>query len=299
MDSQPGMYVEPGTFAAHIGFLKDNFRIISAAEALSEFRKGRIDSISPGSKPLCTLTFDDGWHDFHTHAFPVLNACQVPATVFLPTDFIGTPKWFWTDRLTYIFHRRNTLRKPSCANGRPAAGDSADHLERLAAPEGEQFHKALSLLKSRRDEEIEEILNGLSRKWGIDPSPPTRAFLSWEEVGEMAKTGLITFGSHTAGHRLLTTLTEVEIREELARSRDILINRKAVDRSCIPFCYPNGNYTTGIAEMVKEAGYSLAVTTGQGWNPRNSDLFTLKRVAVQQDMTATPAMFKCRIAGVF
>jgi hypothetical protein len=35
------------------------------------------------------LTFDDGYRDFYTHAFPVLRQCGFAATVFLPTDFIG------------------------------------------------------------------------------------------------------------------------------------------------------------------------------------------------------------------
>jgi peptidoglycan/xylan/chitin deacetylase (PgdA/CDA1 family) len=38
------------------------------------------------------ITFDDGLRDFHTHAFPVLQELSFPATVFLPTDFIGASR---------------------------------------------------------------------------------------------------------------------------------------------------------------------------------------------------------------
>jgi len=36
-----------------------------------------------------SLTFDDGYRDFYTHAFPVLERHGCPATVFVATDFIG------------------------------------------------------------------------------------------------------------------------------------------------------------------------------------------------------------------
>jgi len=39
--------------------------------------------------PLVVLTFDDGFHDFYTAAFPVLHQFGFRATMFLPTAFIG------------------------------------------------------------------------------------------------------------------------------------------------------------------------------------------------------------------
>ena len=90
-----------------------------------------------------------------------------------------------------------------------------------------------------------------------------------------------------------------EIIDELIKSRDNRIAEYIVDTLFIPFCYPYGNYNENIARMVKEAGYSLAVTTKKGWNDARSDFFTLRRIGIHQDMASTKAMFGCRIAGIF
>lgn len=42
------------------------------------------------SKPI-VLTFDDGYEDFYTYAYPVLKKYNIRATVFLPTGLVGNP----------------------------------------------------------------------------------------------------------------------------------------------------------------------------------------------------------------
>lgn len=89
-----------------------------------------------------------------------------------------------------------------------------------------------------------------------------------------------------------------EVEKELVDSRNELLEKGVVDKSFIPFCYPNGNHTKEIADMVSSSGYHLAVTTKNGWNHSVDDRFTLKRVGVHEDMTSTGALFACRIAGL-
>jgi hypothetical protein len=45
------------------------------------------------------LTFDDGWRDNAVNAFPLLQKHQVPASIFLSTDFIGSRQRFWWESL--------------------------------------------------------------------------------------------------------------------------------------------------------------------------------------------------------
>ena len=129
--------------------------------------------------------------------------------------------------------------------------------------------------------------------------PSGRAFLNWEEIREMADSGLVSFGSHTASHRILTTLNDDEIRTELYKSKEKLLNEKIVTRDFIPFCYPNGNFNDEILRMVQEMGYSLAVSTKSGWNEEKADYYSLKRIPLHDDISSTHALFACRLAGIF
>ncbi len=289
------MYVEPNTLDSHIRFLKRYFSIEPISRIFSTLKRKNGPS---SRKTGCVLTFDDGWYDFYTNCFPILKAHEVPATVFLPTDFIGSENFFWTDRLSSLFQQRFKY----CNGGVFETPGKSPIVQRLLAFRGSlesRLESAIALLKTHRNEDIEEAITELSSQWGIEPIPPNRTFLSWEEVSEMGQTGLIHFGSHTATHRILTTLQQEEVKEELKRSKETLIDHKAADPSFVAFSFPNGNYSEEIRQMVKETGYQLAVTTRKGWNHQEWDPFLLKRVPVHQDMTSSQSMLGCRIAGLF
>ncbi|MCI0563285.1 MAG: polysaccharide deacetylase family protein, partial [Nitrososphaera sp.] len=200
---QAGMVVEPDTLDLHLRYLRNNFEIIPLSD-LTSIR--HIDALDLRKKPLCVLTFDDGWYDFYEHAYPILKMHGAPATVFLPTDFIGTSRWFWTDRLGFLLDRM-----AQSGEGVKYASQSPDVLvsavARMSGTYETRLERAIALLKLHRIERIEGVLSELSVVLGEDMTPASRAFLSWEEVREMSGSGLVSFGSHTAGHPLLTTVT--------------------------------------------------------------------------------------------
>jgi peptidoglycan/xylan/chitin deacetylase (PgdA/CDA1 family) len=82
--------VAPAAFAEQIRFLRENGYY---AITLEEW-----DEASAGRRPLrgrpVLITFDDGYRDFLTDAWPALRACSFTATVFLPAAYIGkTADW--------------------------------------------------------------------------------------------------------------------------------------------------------------------------------------------------------------
>ena len=289
---EPGMYVELETFKNHIKWLTKWFDIIPLEESTAAESKNTLSN----DRHICSLTFDDGWRDFYDVCFPVLKKYSIPATVFLPTGYIGTTKQFWTDRFAYILESR-ALREVEIPYGSKVSNLAREILA-LRGSLGVRLANGIKILKSYPIPIINEILDEVSEILQLAPPERKRVFLSWDEVHEMHDSGIITFGSHTQNHQILTTLTEDEIQYELTSSKEDLLRYNVVDSSFIPFCYPNGNYSKKIAEMVRRAGYHLAATTRGGWNDASASPFELKRVSVHQDISSTEPMFMCRLSTI-
>ncbi len=291
---QAGMVVEPDTLDLHIKYLRNHFEIIPLSDLTSD-RHGFARDLR--KRPSCVLTFDDGWRDFYQYAYPILQMHGAPATVFLPTNFIGTDQWFWTDRVGILLDRVSESRDlEKC--GSLFSDSLLRDLVRMQGTQETKLEKAIALLKPHSIEKIEGLLSELSATLGEDSTPAGRAFLSWEEVQEMSRSRLVCFGSHTAGHPILTTLTEEQAQHELRESMDVLIDHNVTDTNFISFCYPNGSYSERLGELVRKTGYHLAVTTQNGWHHQGANLYTIKRIAIHQDMASTEAMFGSRIVNL-
>lgn len=286
---EPGMFVTPAAFKVHLKLLVKYFNVVSLQEIISS-------SIAKSEKPLCAITFDDGWLDFYTNAYPLLQECGLPATVFLPTDFIGTDQLFWTDRLAGI------LKDIPSSPIKNSTGPDNGLISKIVEPSGTLFSRvdrAIKLLKHCSQEKIQEILQKIEIVFKVNDKNHQRAFLNWEECRKLKADGLVSFGSHTAQHIILTAETECLCRQELMNSRMKLIEEHAVDSTFIPFCYPNGGFSKNTAQLVEKSGYSCAVTTKRGYNQISDthNLFTLNRVGMHQDMTANKSLALARIAG--
>ena len=291
---QPGMYVEPKTFEMHVNYLKDHFHVVSFQDLIQG-----TTSFSPqkDSKPCCILTFDDGWFDFYKYAYPVLLHEKMPATVFLPTNYINTNDIFWTDIIAYLIVMIGRGKDISKAQ-HPLKSDLAKKIVGQKGTEESRVENAISLLKQNDYERIFTIMNEISETFDIVFPSAGRAFLKWDEVKEMFHSGLITFGSHTEGHKILVHLRDDEIINELNRSKRKLIMENVVNSTFIPFCFPNGNYNDRILKLISESGYHASVTTEIGWNDVKDSIYKLKRISIHQDISFSRQMFGCRLANI-
>ena len=89
----------PKVFAAHMQLLREsNHRVIGLGEAVKA-----IGGAADASRKHVVITFDDGFEDFYTRAFPVLTRYGFRAIVFLPTAFIheSAAKFKGRDCLTW------------------------------------------------------------------------------------------------------------------------------------------------------------------------------------------------------
>jgi hypothetical protein len=88
-----GMTVGKSAFEAQLRFLTRHYRILDPQDLpawLARERRGR-------SEKALLITFDDGYEDNFTNAFPLLRRYRCPALFFLSTGHIGTDRPFEHD----------------------------------------------------------------------------------------------------------------------------------------------------------------------------------------------------------
>jgi peptidoglycan/xylan/chitin deacetylase (PgdA/CDA1 family) len=283
---QPGMYVTTDAFAEHVRFLADNFRVLPFAALLNAWQNGSFDS----REPQCVITFDDGWIDTYEQAFPLLQRYQLPATVFLPTAFVGTNEWFWPDQLLHIFRNLDRFGQ----------GDIRDTLRLdlgVPARNGSPFGDATDDLIERCKDLPVADRQGLLRRFSGPTAPPaqTPQVVDWPAVEVMSRSG-VTFGSHTHTHPILTQLSDADVSTELSGSLRVL-SRQNINALPV-LAYPNGSFDARVAALAQRCGYQAAVSTRFGFErDRPSDILGIRRIGIHQGIASSAALFAYHIAG--
>jgi peptidoglycan/xylan/chitin deacetylase (PgdA/CDA1 family) len=290
---QPGMYVRPEVFEAHVRFLRQHFRIVSLADFLV---LQRLRTWDPGQR-YCVITFDDGWLDNYLYAYPILRHYQVPATIFVSTGLIESDEWLWPDRLGWLLSRAPRREGAATVRERlgPLAGRFAWLAEVIRRPTPARIDAAIEICKRVPMETVTDLIGELTARLGVE-IPKRPLFLQWRDIAEMSRAG-VTFGSHAVTHRQLPTLSDADLRMEVAGSLQTL--RRSGANWLPVFCYPNGDYAAAVLEEVRGAGYTAAVSTDAGaerWDA--PDPFRLRRVGVHDDVSATPALLAFHLSRV-
>jgi peptidoglycan/xylan/chitin deacetylase (PgdA/CDA1 family) len=281
-NSQPGIIMKESTFASLLEYLTRHFHVVGVQQVLGGSRDG--------SRPCCAITFDDGWKDNYTRAYPWLRKYRVPATIFLVTGLIGGDGAFWVEKVVSAWRDPERRGKIQSSVGRMVANDESmpgvdsviEHLKRMSGTRREELLAPL-------------LLDGA----GLRSSDSVDRMLTWEEVAEMSAGG-IEFGAHTVTHPLLTYEDGVSAERELRQAK--LKVEEKLSRRVRAFAYPNGDWNPATRQRVARAGYDYAFTTREAWYSPGQDLYTIPRVLLHDgnvtghDGRFSPAMFNLTLA---
>ena len=102
--------------------------------------------------------------------------------------------------------------------------------------------------------------------------------LTWDQVAEMAESGLMTLGAHTHTHLDFRTATTEQIEDELGRSDDLIRSRAGVTPR--HFAYPWGYWSEPGDAAVRRRYTTATLGTGAPVTAA-TDPVLLNRVAVQ------------------
>lgn len=203
------------------------------------------------STQLAAITFDDGWRNNYTDAYPVLKKHDIPATIFVTTGKIGSNKSFWQQRLGAIFHKA----KNGDENARQVLFNLAD-IDQSNDLTKEFFFSNILRWKSLSVDTVEEKLSQYTSQ---RPTEKERVFLNEKEIQLMSNEGLVAFGSHTENHVILTNESFSKVCSELSDSRVKL--EKITGNKTTMFSYPNGSVNNSVLKLAKDAGYQIGCTT--------------------------------------
>lgn len=275
-------------FEKQIQYLKRKYRLISMQQAVALLKSGEIDHT------CAVITFDDGFENNYRYAYPILKKYDAPAVFYVTTNYIGKKRLLWTEKVT--------------------AGLLSTNKSHLSLKLNRNYSFALYSLKDRERasvlirqylkfqprSEVDRVLKDMA---GILPSeealinhdPERYAFMTWQQLQEMAENGM-EIGSHTKEHNPLNLLTTEEVRAELSQSKDDLAAH--LNNEQVSFSYPNGdegNFTPQHFELLAKLNYSSACTQLKGFNTGDTPLFALHRINISSQMTLP--VFKAYVSG--
>ncbi len=81
-----GNWITPENFERHMIYLKEHgYNVISLDELVTAIKEKQHIS-----RKTVVITFDDGFENNYTNAYPILKQYGFPATMFIPSDLVNT-----------------------------------------------------------------------------------------------------------------------------------------------------------------------------------------------------------------
>lgn len=264
-------------FETQLRWMQKYTRIISIDELIQNHRRGR-----KLSRTSVLLTFDDGYRDNYTIAYPVMKRLGIPATFFVPTQLIEERILGWWDVIAYMVKQ--------CTEEAIELDGTRYDLVHARDETIDKLHKRMQL---EFHERTAGLLDRLARATGVDHPPKESAdmeLMNWDQLREVADNG-ISVQSHTHTHRTLSSLDPELQREELTTSRTMI--EEHVGRPVRTIAYPVGKYVHFNAhtrEVAADCGYDLGFSFCTGGNTWGSiDPFDVRRVGVESALNHVAA----------
>lgn len=257
------------SFRQQMEFVRRHFQIVSFADLQ---RCAQENKAWPARALI--VTFDDGYADNYSHAFPILKEKNVPATIFLATNFMESGGLFWWDLVAYCFKQTalDSVRLPEIASEPLLLPDAA--ARRTAINRVLQWMK--NVPEAIKNESLQNLPQVLEVKMRDDLGQGMH--LSWSQVGEMAQHG-IEFGAHSISHPILTNIAPEQLELEISGSKRAI--EQHLNRETLAFCYPAGQFNANVQGAVRRAGFHFATAFHEGVSQAAPDPFALPRIHVE------------------
>jgi peptidoglycan/xylan/chitin deacetylase (PgdA/CDA1 family) len=224
------------------------------------------------------VTFDDGFENNLSVAAPVLADFNIPATVYITTDFVDNNRMSWIDRIEWAIEETASIGLTLPWNSDQIIAQEVDEKRILL----DNIRTHIKTDSSADPDELATSIQrqcGLPETWSTDDALDLK--LTWPQVRELENDSLFTVGGHTHTHAILSFLDENELADEIDTSLTLLHENAGVGNT--HYSYPEGLahcYSDTVIEALKVRGVECCPTAIDGVNTPDIDLFNLKRVPV-------------------
>jgi len=246
-------------FERCVQWLRDGgFTFISEDQVIA-ISKGQADAVSGA----VWISLDDGWRG-NLGLLPVIERYEVPVTIFLTTDAVERLGLFWW---TCVYDHRSELPDP--------------------------FRWAVLRIWDLPDAERRKVVEPVLRR---HQGEYARQALTVDEVQTLARSPLVSFGSHTVSHPSLPRCDSSQLEEELR------ISKKSIEgwtgRPVRAFAYPRNEFDGREKDALLRNGYELAATVEErAYCPAEDDAYYVPRLVVGHDSFFSANV--CKMVGAW
>lgn len=264
---RPGLFMPPTLFRERMEILaRGGYAVVPLGDGIERLYGGDLPARA------VALTFDDGFHDFHELAVPILREFGFPATVYLRTDYCGVRAPVFNIMASYILWKAAPMSKDvEVGPGETVLIDTRSSENRDRA-----LDVLLAHTKGRGLEEKQQLLEALAQLLGIDLDRLLELrllqIMQRDQVASLEAAG-VDVGLHTHTHR--SPEDESLYRQEIVNNRDAI--RDITGKKAGHFCYPSGVYSRDFMTWLAAEGVVSATTTVAGLAHRGSDPLLLPR----------------------
>lgn len=289
-------YTEPKTFRTHLEYLSKECYVIPLAELLE-----KLENNSDFPKNTVVITFDGGWIDFYKTAFPMLVEFNLPATVFLPTAYIGTNNLFLNDKiiasLVLLMNAENPFPMlPGIDNRFPELEKKITNGEPITI---ESINLLVSIVPSLSIDEKSLIIITLAKLIdSIYPEiPEIINFINWEEIKQMSAKN-ITFASNGHVQRRIMEFKPEELKADLEKSFETMIENDV--EALHVYSPPYGLFNGASLKTLDQMGLNFLATSAniKGFIFGKNRLNLLPRIEMFETVSFCKEIFACRLWSV-
>ena len=213
-------------------------------------------AVSPPTRTrFAALTFDGGYKDMRTTAYPILQRHGIPFTVYLPTAFpdgLGQAWWLALEQMIGVENRISLVM---------------DRKERhFLIHEMEAKYELYQLLsewlRALTPADQSFAIQDLCKRYSVDMDALSRAaWMDWDDLNKLAADPNVGIGSATVNYPALSSLRDADAQREIAMGKAVA--QAAFHRDIRHFAYPFGDREAWRRQhvvMTDEAGFTSAVS---------------------------------------